>query len=55
MLSIAVREGGSVKIGEATIFVRKIKGSMVHLAIGAPSYVRIVRDDAKKKERRDRT
>lgn len=50
MLALKIKVGRSVKVGEATVYVVRLKPDGVVLSFDAPPGVRIVRDDAKNKE-----
>ena len=53
MLALTIKVGHSVKVGETTIHVVRLKPDGVILAFDAPDEVQIVRDDAKSKERKE--
>lgn len=50
MLALTVKVGHSVKVGETTVYVVRLKPDGVILSFDAPPEVRIVRDDAKVRE-----
>lgn len=53
-LTITLKSGGSVAIGDSTVRVLRVTPSGAEIRIEAPENVPILRENAKKKEKVDR-